>query len=73
MSPGKRGTAHGAENMEIIPHGPSNTRFEPATSQSQVQRSTDRAIWAPKTQRIPIDSIELNGEETTENSATPRR
>ena len=29
------------ENMEMVKHGPSNPGFEPATFQSQVQRSAD--------------------------------
>ena len=33
--------------MEIVPNGPSNPGFEPATFQSQVQRSTDWATGAP--------------------------
>ena len=33
------GTAHRVENMEIVSHGPYNTKFEPETLQLQVQRS----------------------------------
>ena len=34
---------YGAENEEIVSHGPSNLGFEPATFQSQVKPYTD---WA---------------------------
>ena len=33
----KKGTVHGAENMKIVPHGPSNPGFEPANIQSRAQ------------------------------------
>ena len=51
MSLPKDRDAHGAENMEIAPHGPSNPGFEPATFQSQVQHSTDWATGAPLERR----------------------
>ena len=49
MSHTKTGTAHGAENIEIVPHGPSKSRFEPATFQSQFQHSTGTSLntWPP--------------------------
>ena len=45
----KTGAIHEAENMEIVPHGPSDPGFQPASFQSQVQRSTDWATGAPLT------------------------
>ena len=44
----KTGTAHWAENMEIVLIGPSNPGFEPTTFQSQVQHSTYWATGAPQ-------------------------
>ena len=41
------GTAHGAETMEIVPHGPHNHRLEHASFHSQIQRSTDLTTGAP--------------------------
>ena len=43
----KTGTAYGAKNMEIAPQGISNPKFETATLQLQVQRSTNWATWIP--------------------------
>ena len=42
------GTAHGAENMEIVTHGHSNPKLKPATFQSQVQRSAEWATGEEK-------------------------
>ena len=52
--------AYGAENMEIVPHGSSNHGFDPATFQSQVRRSIDRATGAPK-----LHSLDTNYNKTT--------
>ena len=40
----KTGTVYGAENEEIVSHGPSNLGFEPATFQAQVQPYSDWAL-----------------------------
>ena len=38
-------TIHREETMEIVTQRPSNSRFEPATFQSQLQRSTNWFYW----------------------------
>ena len=43
MSRLKDREVHGAEIMELVPHGPSDNGFEPVTFDAQVQYST---VWA---------------------------
>ena len=42
----RNGTTHGVETMKIVLYGPFNSGSEPATFQSQVQRSTELSARA---------------------------